>query len=261
MIKPLVISAPFGNYIQPEGATATLGTFTLKPRPGRIWAVLSRIWVYPSMGGYVNKIGLRNPGIESLADKHLGGKIVSIHGFSTDDWLELIASLRKFSPEAVELNFSCPNVTDEPVDYYTVIMAAKKMKADDLEVIVKLPPVDFAKIIHQSMSAGVFFFHACNTLPMPNGGMSGRPLKRFSLHVIRHLRKMLGEDCKIIGGGGVFEVSDIRDYHYTGADHVAVGSALLNPWRALTVSKLVHGAAGSIGRPSFKTPELVETCS
>jgi dihydroorotate dehydrogenase len=261
MIKSLVISAPFGNYIQPEGATATLGTFTLKPRPGRAWAILSRIRAYPSMGGYVNKIGLRNPGIESLADEYLGEKIVSIHGFSTDDWLELIAALRKFSPEAVELNFSCPNVTDDPVDYYTVIMAAKKMKVDGLEVIVKLPPVDFEKIVRQSMSAGVLFFHACNTLPMPNGGMSGRPLKRFSVHVIRHLRKMLGEDCEIIGGGGVFCVDDIRDYYCAGADHVAVGSALLNPWRALTVSKLVRGAAVSVGRPSFHGCPTYETCS
>ena len=88
--QPLIISAPFGNYIQPVGATATLGTFTADPRPGRWRRVLLTVRYYRKLGGWVNKIGLRNPGIDWQVERVRGGKvsvadkIVSIHGMSEE---------------------------------------------------------------------------------------------------------------------------------------------------------------------------------
>lgn len=267
MLMPLIISAPFGNYIQPEGATATLGTFTLEPRPGRLWATLTRIRAYPSMGGYVNKIGLRNPGIASLADKYLGGKIVSIHGFDNEDWVDLIDALHYYRPEAVELNFSCPNVVDKAINYYAVIQYAARLNGSG-NVIVKLPPIDYEPMVGAALSAGVSFFHCCNTLPMPNGGMSGRPLKRYSIRVVQQLRKRYGQDITIIGGGGVFNAQDVRDYFDEGVDHVAVGSSLLNPLRALMVGRLAASAAAikcrvEVGKLAKELAPLVssQTCS
>ena len=73
-------------------------------------------------------------------------------------------------------------------------------------------------------------FHCCNTLPVPEGGMSGRPLKPVALDCIRDLRaKPFGNDPTIIGGGGVYALSDIDLYADAGADHVALATKTMNP--------------------------------
>jgi len=74
-LKPLVVSAPFGNYIQPDGCTATLGTFTAASRPGRLWRILKTVRYYPRLRAWVNKIGLRNPGIGWVENKVAAGKL------------------------------------------------------------------------------------------------------------------------------------------------------------------------------------------
>ena len=77
-IKPLIVGAPFGNYIQPAGCTATLGTFTAARRGGlvnRAWRIMPTVRYYRRMRAWVNKIGLRNPGIDWLAAKVEQGKI------------------------------------------------------------------------------------------------------------------------------------------------------------------------------------------
>lgn len=262
-IEPLVISAPFGNYIQPQGATPTLGTFTLNRRPGRLWAALTRIWAYPGLGGYVNKIGLRNPGITALDNLSVKNKIVSVHGFDNLDWECLLVAIRRYVCDKVELNFSCPNVQDKEINYYKVITDAKNHGILEGRLIIKLPPVDWEAMVNAALSADVFFFHCCNTLPTPQGGMSGRPLKRFSLRVIEALRKRLGPDCRIIGGGGIFTKEDMKDYYRAGSDHVSIASALLNPWNAFRVNQFALWAAEAADyRPGgFHKPEVPLTCS
>nr|MBX2851143.1 hypothetical protein [Phycisphaeraceae bacterium] len=101
-IRPLIISAPFGNYIQPPGTTATLGTFTAARRGGilnRVWRILLTVRYYRKAKAWVNKIGLRNPGIDWLVVKNqspkpgradVKDKIVSIHGFTPEDWYTLL---------------------------------------------------------------------------------------------------------------------------------------------------------------------------
>lgn len=90
VMQNLVISAPYGNYIQPQGATPTLGTFTNEPRPGRWLRVAKTVRFYPKIGAWTNQIGLRNPGIDAAPDCD-GTKILSIHGFDSDDWYWLLA--------------------------------------------------------------------------------------------------------------------------------------------------------------------------
>ena len=74
VVKRLIISAPFGNYLQPEGTTPTLGTFTLARRPGRIQRIIRTVRWYPRIGAWVNRIGLRNPGIDWLAARAEAGE-------------------------------------------------------------------------------------------------------------------------------------------------------------------------------------------
>ncbi len=231
-LRPLVISAPFGNYIQPEGATPTLGTFTLLRRPGRVWRVLKTVRYRRSQRAWVNKIGLRNPGIDWLADRVKRGrcdvsdKIVSIHGFDEGQWMQLLEKIADIRPMAVELNMSCPNVgeIDWPLELFP------RAVATGLHVIVKLPPVNYELMVEQAVAAGIRTFHCCNTLPVPEGGMSGKPLQPKSLDCIRDLRsKPFGQELTQIGGGGVYELSDIQKFKEAGADRVALGTKTMNP--------------------------------
>ncbi len=231
-VKPLVISAPFGNYIQPDGATATLGTFTAARRPGRVWRILRTVRYYRRLGAWVNRIGLRNPGMPWLVRKVEAGrvdvadKLVSIHGFNEADWTALLEQAARIRPLAIELNMSCPNVGE--IDRHESLF--HDAVATGLPVVVKLPPIRYEQMLDHALEAGVTAFHCCNTLPVPAGGMSGRPLKPIVLGCVRGLRsRPEGGRLTIIGGGGVCEPADIDDYLAAGADRVALGVRTMNP--------------------------------
>ncbi|MEM7624629.1 MAG: hypothetical protein AAF333_03260 [Planctomycetota bacterium] len=240
-LKPLTISAPFGNYIRPEGCTATLGTFTVEDRPGRPWRILKTVRYYPRLKAWVNKIGLRNPGIGYVQKKVAAGKLdladklVSIHGFNDGEWYTLIDRIAELKPMGVELNMSCPNVghIDWPAELFS------RAVATGVPVIVKLPPVNYHEMVDQAVEQGVRAFHACNTLPVPAGGLSGLPLKPVALQCIHELRgRPWGGDVAIVGGGGIRTPEAIDEYHAAGADTFAVGTYVMNPVIFLSHARL-----------------------
>jgi dihydroorotate dehydrogenase len=254
-IKPLVVGCPFGNYIQPKHATATLGTFTLAQRPpgtednpargGRLIQILKTVRYNPFNRSWRNKIGLRNPGIEWLMRQvrdfkiDVSDKIVSIHGFNADDWVGLRMLMIALKPLAVELNVSCPNVKDalEPRD---VIGAMASLQSHNIPLIVKLPPIDYWPVVGTAWDAGIRCFHACNTIPSPKGGISGKPLKPMARAVVSSLRDVYGDKVQIIGGGGITSRSDAEQYRNEGADHVSVASCLFFPWNIIKMSMLAR---------------------
>jgi len=255
MIQKLIISAPFGNYISFPHATSTIGTFTLKKRGGRLYRlyrIARTLRPYPRLKSWSNKLGLPNPGIDVIKGKNLGGKIISIHGFTHADWCQLtekVHDLPAVYPEAVELNVSCPNVRDEieGLKWYREIFArAKQNIPSNVSIIVKLPPVNWERLFGVAYDeVGIKYFHCCNTLPVPSGGLSGKALKPASLEVINRISEKLqgddGEDdhlLRIIGGGGITNINDLEDYKKAGADYFAVGSAFLNPFRHRGLKKM-----------------------
>lgn len=232
-IQPLVISAPFGNYIQPTGTTPTLGTFTALRRGGRPAAfgrAVLTMRYYRRLQAWVNRIGLRNPGIESVVRRAPHGKplseaIVSVHGFDDAEWLLLLDRIRHLRPLAVELNISCPNVGELswPADLFA------RAVDTGVPVIVKVPPIRYEPMADAAVGAGVTWLHATNTLPVAKGGMSGAPLKPVALHCVARLRDTFGQSVTIIGGGGIRCAADVREFADAGADHFAVGSYSMRP--------------------------------
>jgi dihydroorotate dehydrogenase len=256
-VRPLIISAPFGNYIQPTGTTATLGTFTAAARGGRVQRIIASVRYYRRIGAWVNKIGLRNPGIDWLVQKVESGKVdaadklVSIHGFDAADWWTLLDKTAAIKPLAIELNMSCPNVGEVnwPADLF------ERAVATDVPIIAKLPPVRYRTLFAQAAAAGVRAFHCCNTLPVPAGGLSGKPLMPVALQCIADIRENLAgdlwDDLTIIGGGGVTDPSDIDEYVAAGAGHVAVGTKVMHPkylWSDRGVRSLIERADKLIGQ-------------
>lgn len=238
-IHPLVISAPFGNYIRPSGTTPTLGTFTRRPRPGRLWRILKTVRYDPFSRAWINKIGLRNPGIDHLARRArqhphpLAHQLISIHGFSDRDWYELLDITAALNPLAIELNMSCPNIgeVDWPHDLFRYAVDTAT------PVVVKLPPVNDDLLIDHALAAGIRNFHAANTLPIPAGGLSGKPLKPVALQAVRRLRQR-APDAFIIAGGGITTTQDIDEYARAGADRFAIATKCFNPLLLFTHAPL-----------------------
>lgn len=252
-LERLVISAPFGNWLSFPHATSTLGTFTLHPRGGlvyRLWRCLRTLRYDRRMGGWVNRLGLPNPGIRSLAGRDgrsMGtealGSILSIHGFTPEEWQGLVTHAEYRRATAVEFNLSCPNVGPAPfADVIPGLDKALRLFGPD-RVITKLPPVGTVRLVGELYRIGVRAFHCCNTLPTPAGGLSGPVLKPLALEAVREV-KQRWPDAMVIGGGGVRTVEDVRDYRKAGADHVAIASTLLNPFRWRHVPKLAQAAVG-----------------
>lgn len=241
----LIIGAPFGGYLQWPGTTPTLGTYTLHKRAGpwgRLWRVLKTVRYWGKVGGWVNKLGLPSPGIEAVENvKDVWMSILSIHGFDNVDWNVLAVEAMYHRPEAIEFNLSCPNTPavlfdQVKVAVHKVVDPGPKPKP---KLIAKLPPLRWMDLAIPLYAEGVRWFHACNTIPIPGGGLSGKTLKQYSLWAVEEIKQKWAEGVTVIGGGGITSVEDVYDYLRAGADHVAIASMLLNPFRWHVVPRLV----------------------
>ncbi len=258
-MERVIISAPFGNHFKPKGATPTLGTFTLYYRGGlfyRLWRMALTLRYHSQSQSWINKLGLPNPGIGSLPITHDHTKeIISIHGFNGDDWLMLANHLRHFpkehGPITVELNLSCPNVGHDVI-VAEVTRAVVILQHNDVRIIAKLPPIRWMDWVHPLYDMGIRMFHCCNTIPTPGGGMSGKPLKQYSLCAVEDIKDEFGSEVTVIGGGGITCLDDVRDYVKAEADHVALGSMLLNPFNHWGLEKFIQDATALFPREEMK---------
>lgn len=240
-VRRLIIGAPFGNYFHFPNATSTLGTYTLKRRAGplgRVWRVLKTVRYHAGVRSWTNRLGLPSPGIRTLTDAT--DRILSIHGFNKAEWNALYVEAELYHPLAVELNLSCPNVGSVP--FSDVEYACERLLQLGVTVIAKLPPVRWMEWGSLLYVVGVRCFHLCNTMPSPAGGVSGKLLMPYSLWAVRDFRQTYGTAVTLIGGGGVTSADDVRAYRKAGADHVAVASMLLNPFRWRTINRLTAAA-------------------
>jgi len=226
----LYISAPFGNYYSHPDAISVLGTYTHEHRAGFIkkwWRVLKTLRPYP--GGWINKLGLPNPGIHA-APKPTENTVISLHAFDKDEWFRVqYIAYQYLGWREVELNLSCPNVAASTID--EAVYAARSAILFGMDVTAKLGPVKPMQFVRPLSEAGVTKFHLCNTIPTPNGGISGAGLKPFSLWAVEEVRKYYPW-AHIIGGGGINNEQDVKDYINAGANDVAIAGALLNPFTA-----------------------------
>lgn len=212
--------------------------------------------VYYSTENYsLNAVGLPGVGVKHLVKEldHLCGQpkpvIVSVGGFSVDEYAYVTDIVSRSCASAVELNLSCPHVAGTGEEFsskeelvYEVVSGAVE-KASGKPVFVKLPPsadriVDLARA---SLRAGANGFTATNTmkgmafdtkLEVPVlynifGGVSGRALHPVAVYCVHTLRKNF-RDVPIFAVGGVFDFTDALEFFLAGADAVQVGTAIGN---------------------------------
>ncbi len=201
-------------------------------------------------GGYVNAMGLPNPGIELFKEEMevatKAGKVVgSIYGATPDDFSKLAGRMEDYGACAVELNLSCPHakgygmeVGTDPAMVKSIVSAVKSSVS--IPVWAKLTPNThiLADIGRAVQDAGGDAVVAINTLkamviepefarPLLSnrfGGLSGAGIRPVGVRAIYDLRTVL--DIPLIGVGGITDWRDAAQYIMAGACAFQIGSAV-----------------------------------
>ena len=209
--------------------------------------------VVQAEAGLINAMGLPNPGIDVYAEEIKFCKtvlrvplVVSVFGYSADEYVSVAEKAVAAGADAVELNVSCPHVqyTGTEIGQNPKILGevVAKVKAKITKpVIVKLSPnVTEIKVqARAAVEAGADGLTAVNTLKAMaidtetmrpilsnlKGGLSGPAIKPVALRCIYDIREEL-PDVPIIGCGGVADWRDAVEFFLAGASAVQIGTAI-----------------------------------
>ena len=201
--------------------------------------------------GLINAVGLPNPGIGEFVGeiremKRLGVPlIVSVYGFSAEEYATVAKKAVGAGADAVELNVSCPHVkeTGSEIGESPEVLAevVGKVKAVvDRPVFVKLSPnvTDIVEIAEAAVRAGADGITAVNTVramaidvetAMPilsnkRGGLSGPAVKPIALRCVYDIYERV--KVPIVGCGGVTGWLDAVEFLLAGASAVQIGTAI-----------------------------------
>ena len=232
----------------PELGILTTKSIGPEPRAGNREPILAQY--IPQ--GFVNAVGLTNPGAEEFAkrlasanfppDKFL---LASIFGKDESEFISVAKILEK-QVDGFELNLSCPHAKGygmqlgqdkEIVGKITQAVVNSVRKP----VLVKLTPNtgNIGEIAKSATTSGAYGIVAINTvgpgyysvegisvLTNKVGGLSGIGITPIGLRCVRDIRQAVGENVPIIGMGGVRNAVDVGAYAAAGANFFGLGSAL-----------------------------------
>ncbi len=224
--------------------TKSLG---LKPRTGYSNPTLVDVGC-----GFLNAMGLPNPGVEEFVDEVKAAKkgdeillVASVFGETPQNFAEAASVMEDAGVDGIELNVSCPHVKaagmeigQDPTILKNVVRAVKN--SVQIPVFTKLTPntshiKDLARTVEQAGGDGIV---AVNTLRamaidvetgrpiLANkiGGLSGPALKPVALRCVYEIAQTV--NIPVIGCGGVTSWRDAIEFLLAGARAVQIGSAI-----------------------------------
>jgi dihydroorotate dehydrogenase len=218
------ISAPFGNYIKPKGCIPVAGTFTLNARGNRLWSVLKTLRYNSAQSGWVNRLGLPNPGIRNGLEKN--PTVISIAEIDKGDFQRLNVLIPE--NQSIELNLSCPNL-DKKLSWESAKCFTPNTRKWCIAKMSPLTTPEEIKFVVEHL--GITQLHFSNTLPTIRGGLSGPMLRGYTTELIELARSEYGDSVEIIAGGGVSDFGSVTDYLSSGANHISLGSVCFNPFK------------------------------
>jgi dihydroorotate dehydrogenase len=234
-----------------------VGTVTPKGQPGNPRPRSFRI---PADKGLINRMGFNNHGVDALVERIsnrrrkgilLGGNIgkntLTPNDRAVDDYAACFETLYGHVDYFV-VNVSCPNLTDlhelqdqEGLEAILGRLAAHRdLQKEYTPILLKISPDLNNSQIDTSLAMinkhGIDGIVATNTtirrdgLKTPaerisaigNGGMSGGPVTRRSLEVVRYVAEKTGGKLPIIGVGGIMTTQDALNMLEAGATLVQV---------------------------------------
>ncbi len=202
--------------------------------------------------GLINALGLPNPGIDEYVNEIRRAKtvltvplIVSVYGFSAEEYAKTAQKAAEAGADAVELNVSCPHVKETGSEIgqnsKTLATVVNSVKAKVTKpVIVKLSPnvADIVELAEAAVEAGADALTAINTvramaidvetaqpiLSNKRGGLSGPSLKPIALRCVYDIYEKV--KTPIIGCGGIIDWRDAAEFLLAGASAIQVGTAI-----------------------------------
>lgn len=221
------ISPPFGNYISLSNCLSIKGSYTLEPRDGLIIQILKTLRYDFKKEAWINKIGLRNPGIDyGIKNYNSKNDVLSVAVLNPEDIEKLVKKIP--SNANLEINISCPNAEKQMIN-----KNIDKFLCDDRKwCILKLSPLVTKDQIDSYYNQGFRQFHCSNTIPVENGGQSGKEIIKYNEKTIPYIKQNY-KDTIVIGGGGIQDLETIEKYRDLGADHFSISTILFNPFKSL----------------------------
>jgi dihydroorotate dehydrogenase (NAD+) catalytic subunit len=231
--------------------------------------------------GLLNAMGLPNPGISHFKEEMKELKstgvptILSIYGFSSEEFAEVAETAVKIGADAIELNVSCPHIKKAGAEIgcdslllTEIVKEVKKKVAKP--VIVKLTPnvANIGEIAKAAEKAGADAITAINTVKAMNieietgrpllankfGGLSGPAIKPIAVRCVYDVYRSV--DVPVIGCGGITCWQDAIEFMLAGASAVQIGTAVA--FKGVSVfSSVAKGIDGYLKRKGFKNMKEV----
>ena len=240
------------------GALSSKG-LTLLPRDGN-----QGVRVAETPSGMLNCVGLQNPGVDAFLSTELdymvesgAGVVVNVAGHSNEDYIAMVEKLDLYKDkiDALELNFSCPNVKEGCMVIGSSPKAIEALVSDlrkrtDLPMWIKLTPnvTSIAETAKGAEAGGADAIVAINTMlgmaidirtrrPLLHnntGGLSGPCVKPVALRMVHDIYDAV--KIPVVGCGGVSTYEDVLEFMIAGASAVELGTiTLVHPTRPVEI--------------------------
>jgi len=242
-------SAESLQYVANSGAGAVVTkSIGLIPRIG-----YPNPTIVQAQSGIINAMGLPNPGIDHYVEEIAYSKrvlkiplIVSVYGYTADEYSQAAQKAAQAGADAIELNVSCPHVqhTGSEIGANPKLLAdvvCKVKAATKIPIIVKISPnvTDLVEVAKSAVKAGTDALTVINTvralaidvdtqraiLANKRGGLSGPAIKPIALRCVYDIFEALPK-TPIFGCGGITNWRDAVEFFLAGASAVQIGTAL-----------------------------------
>lgn len=204
-------------------------------------------------GGWINAVGLSNPGAPNFAKMIEPNKdvpiIVSLVGSIPEDFEIMVDQFKNCKVTAYELNLSCPHVAkvglevgDDPELVKKIVSTAKNSTNVPVIAKVGLGTTHYLNTVKSAIDSGIDAITAINTIramaidvdtqrPILSnkfGGLSGTPIKPIALRCVYEISSKY--NIPIIGCGGISTWEDAVEFILAGASAIQLGSAIGDNW-------------------------------
>jgi dihydroorotate dehydrogenase (NAD+) catalytic subunit len=272
----LGISLDVFDRLHKDGAGAVV-TKSLSKEP---WEGYPNPTVVGVKTGYLNAVGLSNPGAPYFAKMISSNKtvpiIVSLVGSIPEDFVFMIKQFENIKILGYELNLSCPHVEkvglevgDDPELVHKIVKSVKSESKVPVIAKVGLGSSDYLETVRVACESGVDAITAINTvramaidvettrpiLSHKIGGLSGTPIKPIAVRCVYEISSKF--DIPVIGCGGVSDWEDAIEFILAGASAVQIGSILVDKWVGV-FSEINGGISKYMEKKNFsKIKEMV----
>jgi dihydroorotate dehydrogenase (fumarate) len=264
---PIKLLKHVRQIAESKAAAVVVGSITVEERSGNAGTTY---YVEADKRFSLNSKGLPNYGIKfyqknlsemvKIAHDHGKPLIMSIAGFSPEEYAQLAKMVSEYKVDGLELNLGCPNVLEKDGKQKEItsfnqdltgetLWKTQQVVGSEIWTTVKLSPFSnplglmaIAAIIGESKMVNAvtttntfpnaYAFNDVGSIAVdPNNGLGslgGKAMKPIGLGQVKQLREVLPANIRLIGVGGISNRKDVDDYLSAGADAVQITTEFIN---------------------------------